>query len=90
MLLVAAVWVATGLVLSVVMGRRGHAPLSWALLAVGSRGRGVSKLLLGSVAAQLARGSTVPVLIVTPPIQHPHRAGAAEAVGAGGPPRDEA
>jgi nucleotide-binding universal stress UspA family protein len=34
------------------------------LVAVGARGRGASKLLLGSVATRLAKGSGVPVLIV--------------------------
>jgi nucleotide-binding universal stress UspA family protein len=34
------------------------------LIAVGSRGRGVSKAILGSVASQLARGAGVPVLVV--------------------------
>ena len=51
----------------------------FALLAVGSRGRGLSKLLLGSVAAQLARGSTVPVLILPDPTAGGHRSEAAGA-----------
>lgn len=33
------------------------------LIVVGSRGRGMSKLLLGSVAQQMARSATVPILI---------------------------
>jgi nucleotide-binding universal stress UspA family protein len=36
------------------------------LLAVGSRGRGASTMLLGSVATRLARGHGVPVLIARP------------------------
>jgi nucleotide-binding universal stress UspA family protein len=35
------------------------------LLVVGSRGRGASKLVLGSVASELARGAPVPVFVVT-------------------------
>jgi len=52
------------------------------LLAVGSRGRGLSKLILGSVAAKLAGGSAVPVLIVAAPAGRPHPA-AVEPVGGG-------
>ncbi|HEX6310060.1 MAG TPA: universal stress protein [Acidimicrobiia bacterium] len=33
-------------------------------IAVGSRGRGASKLLVGSTASRLARNTPVPVLIV--------------------------
>jgi len=33
------------------------------LLAIGARGRGASKALLGSVATRLARGTGVPVFI---------------------------
>lgn len=43
------------------------------LLAVGSRGWGLSKLMLGSVAARLAEGSTVPVLIVSAPVESSER-----------------
>jgi nucleotide-binding universal stress UspA family protein len=35
------------------------------VLAIGSRGRGASKLIMGSVASRLARGAGVPVLVVT-------------------------
>ena len=35
------------------------------VLAVGCRGRGASKLVMGSVATRLSRGAPVPVLIVT-------------------------
>jgi nucleotide-binding universal stress UspA family protein len=35
------------------------------VLAIGSRGRGASKLIMGSVASRLSRGAGVPVLIVT-------------------------
>lgn len=34
------------------------------LIVVGQRGRGVSRVVLGSVASELARGADVPVLIV--------------------------
>jgi nucleotide-binding universal stress UspA family protein len=44
------------------------------LLAVGSRGRGLSKVMLGSVAAKLAGGSAVPVLIVAAPAEPAHPA----------------
>ena len=36
------------------------------LLAVGSRGRGASKVALGSVATELAAGAPVPVMVVPP------------------------
>jgi nucleotide-binding universal stress UspA family protein len=44
------------------------------LLAVGSRGRSLSKVMLGSVAAKLAGGSAVPVLIVAAPAEPAHPA----------------
>ncbi len=49
------------------------------LLVVGSRGRGMSKMLLGSVAKDLARSASIPVLI-----SH-HKEG--EAIGKPGPER---
>ncbi len=53
----------------VLTGKPADALLSYAssqaydLLVVGSRGRGMSKLLLGSVAQQMARSAGIPVLI---------------------------
>jgi nucleotide-binding universal stress UspA family protein len=35
------------------------------VLAIGSRGRGASRLVTGSVASRLARGASLPVLVVT-------------------------
>ena len=37
----------------------------FALIAVGARGKGISKAILGSAATELARDSTIPVLLVT-------------------------
>ena len=53
----------------ILVGRPDHALLSYAtegqfdLVAIGSRGRGASKLVLGSVARQLSGTTPVPVLI---------------------------
>jgi nucleotide-binding universal stress UspA family protein len=41
------------------------------LLVVGSRGRGASKLLMGSVATALARGVGLPVVVVPPSTKSP-------------------
>ena len=35
LLIVAAVWVGTGIILALVMGRLGHAPWTWAVLGIG-------------------------------------------------------
>lgn len=60
-----------------------------ALLAVGSRGRGLSKLILGSVAAKLAGGSAVPVLIVAAPAGRPQHQDGVSVLAARRPPDTE-
>ena len=59
-----------GMGLEVVRGHPSHALTQLAveggyhLLAIGARGAGASKALMGSAASELARGSVVPVLLV--------------------------
>ena len=66
-MIVAAAWVAIGIVTGLVMGRRGFSACAvsgYGLIAVGRRGGGATKALLGSTADALARRAEVPVLIV--------------------------
>ena len=79
LLALAGVWVTIGIVLSVVIGRRGHNSFGWlvmgvllgplaVVLAVDARRHDErldpGKAILGSAASELARDSKIPVLLV--------------------------
>jgi nucleotide-binding universal stress UspA family protein len=62
--------VATGQPASVILDRAAADAVD--LVVLGRRGRGLSELLLGSVADQVVRGSPRPVLLGTAPARHRH------------------
>ncbi|HEV8627025.1 MAG TPA: hypothetical protein VG034_21480 [Acidimicrobiia bacterium] len=63
-LVVAVSWLAIGLTLSLVMGRRGHDAFTWLVLGTLFGPLGASKALLGSTAIDLAEWAKVPVLLM--------------------------